>query len=69
MTQARIGQSFVRNIPSSPENEVIVDTIIAMAQQLNLKIVAEGIESPELGAHSDKQDYNRQVSPVIRELP
>jgi len=45
--ELKIDQSFVRNISSSPENEVIVDTIIAMAQQLNLKIVAEGIESPD----------------------
>jgi len=45
--ELKIDQSFVRNISNSPENEVIVDTIIAMAQQLNLKIVAEGIESAE----------------------
>ncbi|MCP4335226.1 MAG: EAL domain-containing protein [Gammaproteobacteria bacterium] len=45
--ELKIDQSFVRNISSSPENEVIVDTIIAMAQQLNLKIVAEGVESPD----------------------
>jgi len=45
--ELKIDQSFVRNISSSPENAVIVDTIIAMAQQLNLNIVAEGIESPE----------------------
>jgi len=43
--ELKIDQSFVRNISSSPENAVIVDTIIAMAQQLNLEIVAEGIES------------------------
>jgi EAL domain-containing protein (putative c-di-GMP-specific phosphodiesterase class I) len=37
----------VRNISSTSENEVIVDTIIVMAKQLNLKIVAEGIESED----------------------
>jgi EAL domain-containing protein (putative c-di-GMP-specific phosphodiesterase class I) len=37
----------VRNISSSSENEVIVDTIIVMAQQLNLEIVAEGIETED----------------------
>jgi len=41
----KIDQTFVRNISTSSENEVIVDTIIVMAQQLNLKIVAEGVES------------------------
>jgi EAL domain-containing protein (putative c-di-GMP-specific phosphodiesterase class I) len=45
--ELKIDQSFVRNISTSPENEVIVDTIIVMAQQLNLTIVAEGIETPE----------------------
>jgi len=45
--ELKIDQSFVRNISTSSENEVIVDTIIVMAQQLNLKIVAEGIETPE----------------------
>jgi EAL domain-containing protein (putative c-di-GMP-specific phosphodiesterase class I) len=41
----KIDQSFVRNISASSDNGVIVDTIIVMAQQLNLKIVAEGIET------------------------
>ena len=45
--ELKIDQSFVRNISNSSENEVIVDTIIVMAQQLNLKIVAEGIETPD----------------------
>ena len=43
--ELKIDQTFVRNISTSSENEVLVDTIIVMAQQLNLKIVAEGIES------------------------
>jgi len=45
--ELKIDQSFVRNISTSSENEVIVDTIIVMAQKLNLKIVAEGVETPE----------------------
>ena len=45
--ELKIDQSFVRNISSSSENGVIVDTIIVMAQQLNLKIVAEGIETED----------------------
>ena len=43
--ELKIDQSFVRNISSASSNAVIVDTIILMAQQLDLKIVAEGIES------------------------
>ncbi|MCP4878421.1 MAG: GGDEF domain-containing protein [Gammaproteobacteria bacterium] len=43
--ELKIDQSFVRNISSASDHAVIVDTIIVMAQKLNLKIVAEGIES------------------------
>jgi diguanylate cyclase (GGDEF)-like protein len=52
--ELKIDKSFVRNISASPENEVIVGTIVAMAKQLNLQIVAEGIESGE------EFDYLRQ---------
>ncbi len=45
--ELKIDQMFVRNISTSAENEVIVDTIIVMARQLNLKVVAEGIETPD----------------------
>ena len=45
INQLKIDQSFVRNISSTSDNAVIVDTIIAMARQLELRIVAEGIES------------------------
>jgi EAL domain-containing protein (putative c-di-GMP-specific phosphodiesterase class I) len=45
--ELKIDQSFVRNISSSSDNAVIVDTIIVMAQKLNLEIVAEGIETEE----------------------
>ena len=45
--ELKIDQSFVRNISSSSDNAVIVDTIIVMAQKLNLEIVAEGIETSE----------------------
>ena len=43
--ELKIDQSFVRNVSTASDHAVIVDTIIVMAQQLNLKIVAEGIET------------------------
>ncbi len=43
--ELKIDQSFVRDISASAENAVIVDTIIVMAQQLKLAVVAEGIET------------------------
>ena len=52
--ELKIDKSFVRNISSSPGNEVIVDTIITLARQLDLRVVAEGIET------SEEFDYLRQ---------
>lgn len=49
--ELKIDKSFVRDISTSPDHAVIVDTIIVMAQKLNLIIVAEGIES------QDELDY------------
>jgi len=43
--ELKIDRSFVQNISSSPENAIIVDTIIFMAKSLNLEIVAEGVET------------------------
>ncbi|MGB5330822.1 MAG: EAL domain-containing protein [Gammaproteobacteria bacterium] len=45
LDELKIDQSFVRNISTASDHAIIVDTIIAMAQQLNLKVVAEGVES------------------------
>ncbi|HEY9887398.1 MAG TPA: EAL domain-containing protein [Candidatus Obscuribacterales bacterium] len=41
----KIDTSFVRNIPQEPQNQTIVKHIIAMAHDLGLKIIAEGIET------------------------
>jgi len=44
----KIDQSFVRDICQDHEDAVIVKTIIQMAKSLNLKTVAEGVESDEI---------------------
>ena len=43
----KIDQSFIRNIDSNSTNEKIVQTIIRMAEELDLRIIAEGIETTE----------------------
>ena len=43
----KIDQSFVRDVITDADDAAIVTTIVGMANSLNLKIVAEGIETQE----------------------
>jgi len=43
----KIDQSFVKDIPGDDSAGAIINTIISMAEHLNLDIIAEGIESIE----------------------
>ncbi|MDO9053910.1 MAG: EAL domain-containing protein [Gallionella sp.] len=45
LDQLKIDQSFVRNIGTRPTDAVIVQTIIGMANNLGMEVIAEGVET------------------------
>lgn len=42
----KIDQCFINNITRNPKNIAITTALISMAHQMNLKIIAEGVETP-----------------------
>ncbi|HEX5765996.1 MAG TPA: EAL domain-containing protein [Woeseiaceae bacterium] len=43
----KIDQTFVQRISESPNNERVVQAIVALGKAMNLEVIAEGVETPQ----------------------
>lgn len=66
----KLDRSFVKDIHTNPKNRAIATAIISMSHQLNLKVVAEGVETlSELAFFSEQQCDEIQGHLFSQSLP
>lgn len=51
ISELKIDRSFIATIPGDPNHTAIVNTIIGMAHSMNMRVVAEGVETEEQLQH------------------
>ena len=65
----KIDQSFIRDLTADPDAEAIVRAIIAMAHNLHLKVLAEGVETEDqlafLRSHDCEEVQGFLFSPAV----
>lgn len=67
--ELKIDQSFIKGIPDQPNDIAMVETIIAVARQLNLRVVAEGVETAAQAAFCRRNGLWSQGYHIDKPLP
>ncbi|MEH6357345.1 MAG: EAL domain-containing protein [Pseudomonadales bacterium] len=55
----KIDQSFIKDVPADDSAGAIINTIISMAKQLNLEVIAEGVETIEQFHYLENNDCKK----------
>jgi EAL domain-containing protein (putative c-di-GMP-specific phosphodiesterase class I) len=80
IVRLKIDQSFVRELPDGEDNRAIARAVISLGRQLNLKVIAEGVETEQQlnflrdndcheiqGYHYSKPVTPRELEQLLRE--
>ncbi|CAM5224534.1 putative bifunctional diguanylate cyclase/phosphodiesterase [Alishewanella longhuensis] len=67
--ELKIDQSFIKGIPQHANDVAMVTTIISVARQLGLRLVAEGVETAEQNAFCQREGLWAQGYYIDKPLP